>query len=69
MTPQEAADIDRQRDDLAPLHPTHDIAARRRAAQARLRRPDARGLRDKPDAGPLDRLDDDFAQIFGGRNV
>lgn len=63
MTPQEAADIARQRDALAVLPPTHELAALQRRAAARLRMGDARRYREQP--SPQRRLEADFAQIFG----
>ena len=65
MTRKEAAEFARMIPVLAEIHPTHDLAARRRAAQARLRRPDARGYREQPEP-LLARLAADFALVFGG---
>ena len=65
MTRTEAAEVHRMRDTLVALPPTHELAALRRAAAARLRKRDARGYREKPDASPLARLDADFSSIFG----
>ena len=66
MTRKEAAEFARMIPVLAEIHPTHDLAARRRAAFARLRHSDARGHREKPEASLLQRLADDFDRVFGG---
>ena len=66
MTRKEAAEFARMIPVLAELPPTHDLAARRRAAQARLRCADARGYREKREASLLDRLAADFDRVFGG---
>jgi hypothetical protein len=64
MTRKEAAEFAELIPVLAEIHPTHDLCARRRAAQARLRHADARGHREKPSL--LDRLAADFDRVFGG---
>ena len=65
MTRTEAAEIARQREALSALPSTHELSALQRAAQARLRRPDARGYRERET--PLARFAADFARVFGGR--
>ena len=65
MTRKEAAEFAQLIPVLAELHPTHDLGARRRAAQARLRHADARGYREKREASLLDRLTADFQAVFG----
>ena len=65
MTKSDALAIDRMREDLAPIN-DHALQADLRAAKARLRHSDARGLREAP-ALDLARIEADFARVFGAR--
>ena len=62
MTKTDALQITIHAEDLAPIH-DHAIAADLRAAKARLRRRDARGLREEP-ALDMARVEADFAALF-----
>jgi hypothetical protein len=65
MTKSDALQIDRMRDDLAPIN-DHALQASLRAAKARLRHSDARGVREAP-VLDLTRVEADFARVFGAR--